>query len=115
MPIDLLQPDEWYILGAIALLVLCTLLTRTTFHLFGHRIPLGDGVRRALRYAPAAALTAIVVPALLPWSAQGFTATIDEKIVAALVAIWIYQRTRNNLAMIVGGMAVFWVIRAIFG
>ncbi len=115
MPTNLLQPDEWYILGAIALLVLCTLITRTTYHLFGHRIPLGDGVRRALRYAPAAALTAIIVPALLPWSAQGFTATIDEKIMAALAAIWIYQRTRNNLAMIVGGMVVFWVMRAIFG
>lgn len=115
MTTDLLQPDEWYILGAIALLVLCTFLTRTSYHLFGHRIPLGEGVRRALRYAPAAALTAIIVPALLPWSTQGFTATIDEKIVAALVAIWIYQRTRNNLAMIVGGMTVFWVLRAIFG
>ena len=115
MPIELLQPDEWYVLGAIALLVVCTFLTRASYHLFGHRIPLGEGVRRALRYAPAAALTTIIVPALLPWSTQGFTATIDEKIVAALVAIWIFKRTRNNLAMIVGGMAVFWVMRAIFG
>jgi branched-subunit amino acid transport protein len=110
-----MQADDWYMFGAIALLGLCTLLTRTTFHLFGHRIPLGDGVRRALRYAPAAALTAIIVPALLPWSAQGFNAVIDEKIVAALVAIWLYQRTRNNLVMIVGGMTVFWIIRAVFG
>ncbi len=78
MPIELLQPDEWYVLGAIALLVVCTFLTRASYHLFGHRIPLGEGVRRALRYAPAAALTAIIVPALLPWSTQGFTATITS-------------------------------------
>lgn len=110
-----MQSDDWYMVGAIALLTICTVLTRTTYHLFGHRIPLGDGVRRALRYAPAAALTAIIVPALLPWSAQGLGAVIDEKIVAALVAIWIFQRTRSNLAMIVGGMVVFWVVRAIFG
>lgn len=110
-----MQSDDWYMVGAIALLTICTVLTRTTYHLFGHRIPLGDGVRRALRYAPAAALTAIIVPALLPWSAQGLGAMIDEKIVAALVAIWIFQRTRSNLAMIVGGMVVFWVVRAIFG
>lgn len=110
-----MQSIDWYIYGAIGLLALCTILTRASYHLFGHRVPLGDGVRRALRYAPAAALTAIIVPALLPWSAEGLGTVIDEKIVAALVAIWLYQRTHDSLIMIIGGMVTFWIARAIFG
>lgn len=60
---------DLYVYGAILLLTLCSVLTRAGFMLFGDYIPLPDGVRRALRYAPAAALTAIVVPDLLPWKA----------------------------------------------
>lgn len=108
--------NDWYLYAAIALLTLCTVLTRTTYHLFGHRIPLSEGVRRALRYAPAAALTGIIVPVLLPWSAPDTMATvIDQKLFAAIVAIWLFQKTRNVLLMIVGGMVAFWVLRAVIG
>jgi branched-subunit amino acid transport protein len=110
-----MQSFDWYTYGAIGLLALCTVLTRASYHLFGHRVPLGDGVRRALRYAPAAALTAIIVPSLLPWSAEGLGTVVDEKIVAALIAVWLYQRTHNNLVMIIGGMTAFWIIRFVFG
>lgn len=110
-----MESFDWYIYGAIGLLALCTFLTRASYHLFGHRVPLGDDVRRALRYAPAAALTAIIVPAVLPWTDQGLGTVLDEKIFAALIAVWLYQRTHNNLIMIIGGMAAFWIIRAIFG
>ena len=53
-----LWPSEIYVYSAILLLALCSVLTRAGFMLFGDYIPLPDGVRRALRYAPAAALTA---------------------------------------------------------
>lgn len=106
--------SDWYLYAAIALLTLCTFLTRASYHLFGHRVPLSDGVRRALRYAPAAALTAIIVPILLPWSAPDSMATvIDQRLFAAIVAIWLFQKTRNVLVMIVGGMVAFWVLRAL--
>ena len=62
-------PAEIYVYSAILLLALCSVLTRAGFMLFGDYIPLPEGVRRALRYAPAAALTAIIVPDLLPWKA----------------------------------------------
>ncbi|UOD51342.1 AzlD domain-containing protein [Orrella daihaiensis] len=108
--------DHWYLYGAIGLLTICTLLTRASYHLFGHRVPLSEGVRRALRYAPAAALTAIIVPILLPWSAPDSMATvIDQRLFAALVAIWLFQKTRNVLVMIVGGMVAFWLLRALIG
>lgn len=108
-----MDQSDWYVYGAIGLLTLCTLLTRASYHLFGHRVPLSEGVRSALRYAPAAALTAIIIPILLPWNPGSMSTVIDERLFAALVAIWLFRKTRNNLVMIVGGMVVFWVLRAV--
>jgi len=106
--------EDWYVYAAIGLLTVCTLLTRASYHLFGQHVPLGEGVRRALRYAPAAALTAILVPSLLPWSPGSGGAVVDEKVLAAVFGIWLFQRTRNNLVMILGGMVAFWLIRFVF-
>lgn len=105
---------DWYVYGAIALLTICTLLTRTTFMLFGHKVPLSEEVRKGLRYAPAAALTAIIVPELLPWNPDAGGAVIDERLLAAVAAIWLFHKTRNSLIMIAGGMVVFWVLRALW-
>jgi branched-subunit amino acid transport protein len=108
--------SDWYLYASIGLLALCTIITRASYHVFGHRLPLSDGVRRALRYAPAAALTAIIVPILLPWSVPDSMATvIDQRLLAAIVAIWLFQKTRNVLIMIIGGMVAFWVFRAVLG
>jgi branched-subunit amino acid transport protein len=104
---------DWYVLTVIGLLALCTVLTRAGYHLFGQHVPLGDGVRRALRYAPAAALTAIIVPILLPWGNGGMTLAIDERLLSAVIAVILFRKTHNNLIMIAGGMVAFWVIRAV--
>lgn len=109
----MMSAHDIYVYGAIGLLALCTLLTRSTFMLFGHRMPLSEEVRRALRYAPAAALTAIIVPELLPWRADSGGAVVDERLIAALMAIWLFHKTHNSLIMIAGGMVVFWVLRAV--
>ncbi|WP_017525815.1 AzlD domain-containing protein [Pusillimonas noertemannii] len=98
-----------YVLGAIALLTLCSLLTRAGYFLFGDHLPLTDPVRRALRYAPVAALTAIIVPDLLPWEA-GASAIFDVKMLAAFVAVLIYWRTRSTIGLMVGGMCAYWAI-----
>jgi branched-subunit amino acid transport protein len=109
-----LSEQDLYIAGAIGLLTLCSIVTRASFNVFGHRIPLSDRVRRALLYAPAAALTAIIVPSLLPWVPGSNAALIDEKLFAAIIAIVLFQRTRSTIIMIVGGMISFWVIQALF-
>jgi len=82
--------------------------------LFGDYIPLPDGVRRALRYAPAAALTAIVVPDLLPWKA-GLGPIFDYKLVAGIVAILVFLRTRSAVLVIVVGMLMLWGLRWLAG
>jgi branched-subunit amino acid transport protein len=106
--------DEYdlYILGVIALLTLCSFLTRSGYFLFGDYLPLTESVRRALRYAPTAALIGIVVPELLPWRAEG-GAVLDVKVLAALVAIFLFWRTRSTVLVIVGGMAALWILRAL--
>jgi branched-subunit amino acid transport protein len=106
-------PFDWYILGVIALLTLCSLLTRAGYFLFGDHFPLKDSVRRALRYAPTAALVGIVTPELLPWH-DGVGYIFDIKALAAVIAVLVYMRTRSSLLVIVAGMAAFWILRAMF-
>ncbi|KDD17207.1 AzlD domain-containing protein [Bordetella bronchiseptica] len=105
---------DLYVYGAILLLTLCSVLTRAGFMLFGDYIPLPDGVRRALRYAPAAALTAIVVPDLLPWKA-GLGPAFDYKLVAGVLAIMAFLRTRSAVLVIVVGMVALWSLRWLAG
>ncbi len=104
--------DSLYILGAIAVLVLCSFLTRTSYFLFGDRMPLSDGVRKALRYAPTAALVAIVIPEVLPWHA-GMLPELDVKLFAAVIAVLLFLRTRSSVLLIAGGMVAFWILNAI--
>jgi branched-subunit amino acid transport protein len=104
--------DNLYVWLAILALGLCTLVTRASFMLLGDRVPLPDGVRRALRYAPAAALVAIIVPELMPWSPV--TGPIfDVRVLAAAVAVGVMIVSRSTVAMIAAGMVALWVLRAV--
>ncbi|HLU80194.1 MAG TPA: AzlD domain-containing protein [Burkholderiaceae bacterium] len=105
-----MSETNWYVLGAIGVLTVCSLLTRAGYMVFGDYLPLPEGLRRALRYAPAAALTGIIVPEVLPWQ-FGTLPTLDVKAVAALVAVALYWKTRNGLLVIVGGMVAYWLLR----
>jgi len=107
-------PSEIYVYSAILLLALCSVLTRAGYMLFGDYLPLPDGVRRALRYAPAAALTAIIVPDLLPWKA-GAGPAFDYRLVAATIGVVVFLRTRSAVLVIVAGMAVLWLLRWLAG
>src|SRR5690606_9119892 len=103
-----------YILAVIAALLLCSFLTRVGFFLCGHHVPLSEGGRRALRYAPAAALAAIIVPGMLPLASNGTMTIAADQLLAALVGIVVCLRTRNAILVIVAGMVVFWGLRLIF-
>ncbi|MCC2594958.1 AzlD domain-containing protein [Pusillimonas sp. MFBS29] len=104
---------DWYVLGAIGLLTVCSFLTRAGYFLFGDHIPLTDSVRSALRYAPTAALVGIVVPELSPWTESG--PVIDIRLMAAIIAILVFWRTRSTVMVIVGGMIAYWVLKGLAG
>ncbi|AZY51002.1 AzlD domain-containing protein [Bordetella avium] len=101
---------EIYVYSAILLLTLCSVLTRAGFMVFGDYLPLPDSVRRALRYAPVAALTAIVVPDFLPWK-ESLGPVFDYKLVAGLFGIIVFLRTRSAVLVIVSGMLALWGLR----
>jgi branched-subunit amino acid transport protein len=69
---------------------------------------------RALRYAPLAALVALLAPDTLQpiLHAPGFSMAgfVDPKVLSALAVIVVSRLTRNALAALVAGVAVFWVL-----
>jgi branched-subunit amino acid transport protein len=104
--------DTQYVYIAILLLALCVVICRTSYLVFGHYFPLPPKLRSALRYAPLAALVAIVVPDVLPWTPQGGP-QFTLKFLAAGVSVLVFVATRNGLLVILSGMLALWSLRGI--
>lgn len=92
-----------------AALSLTTLLTRGSFIVIGEKGRLPPVVQRALRYAPAAALAALVVPDLL--LDHGQFQPFNPKLVAGAVIVAIGLRTRNPWLPFILGMGVLIALR----
>ncbi|WP_019141784.1 AzlD domain-containing protein [Noviherbaspirillum massiliense] len=103
--------DTWL---TIALMTVATILTRSSFFFTGNAVKLPPRLQHALRYAPAAAMAAIVVPDLvLDGSALSLSWT-NPKLVAGIGAAAFFLLTRHLLGTIVTGMALFTVLRLIW-
>ncbi|SAL51996.1 AzlD domain-containing protein [Caballeronia humi] len=96
---------------AIAGMGLVTLITRALFLIGGERMILPDRVQRALRYAPAAALAAVVVPDLVE-TPHGISIGLGNHALYALLAglAW-YLWRRSMLGTIIVGMLIFTALR----
>ena len=68
---------------------------------------------RALRFVPAAVLTAVVIPLLFYANGALDFSLGNERLLAGLVAALIAWRTRNVLFTLGGGMAALWTLQAI--
>jgi branched-subunit amino acid transport protein len=104
--------DAAYLYSAILLLALCVVLCRTGYLVFGRYFPLPPKLRSALRYAPLAALVAIIVPDVLPWSAQTGP-QFDLRVLAVGVSVLVFLATRNGLLVILSGMFALWSLRGL--
>lgn len=103
--------DSLYMLVAIAGLTMVTVLTRASFFMLPGSVELPVRVERALKYAPACALAAIVAPGVLT---DGTSITVgwgNHEMWAVLAAVAVGVRVRNMLVMIAVGMVVFTVLR----
>ncbi|KQR89756.1 branched-chain amino acid transporter [Burkholderia sp. Leaf177] len=98
---------------AIAGMALITGLTRALFLIGGERMILPDRVQRALRYAPAAALVAVVVPDLLSTQNGLSIAFSNHALYASLCGLAWFLWRRSMLGTIVVGMTVFTLLRLI--
>ncbi len=89
---------------AFGLLCATTLITRGSFIMAGDKGRLPAVLRRALRYAPAAALAALVAPDLL--LVQDGIQPFNPKLLAGIVVALVALRTRKPWLPFVLGMAV---------
>ena len=107
--------DVWIV---IVLLALSTLVTRCGIVLIGHRVAIPKRVQEMLRFAPACALTSIVVPDLV-LGPDGNVALhlANPRLVAGVLALGFYLLRRNLLQSILFGMLAFTLLRVfhIFG
>jgi branched-subunit amino acid transport protein len=92
-------------------------LTRGFFLLLGARVEIPEGVQRALRYAPAGALVAIVMPEMLVMKeAAGVYEwqMSNPQTWGGVAAIITFFFARSMILTIVFGMMVFSAVRVFY-
>ncbi|WP_114809195.1 AzlD domain-containing protein [Paraburkholderia kururiensis] len=101
----------WWVIAGMTVV---TAVTRALFLLGGERTVLPERAQRALRYAPAAALAAVVLPDVLETS-EGLSFALSNHEFYATVAglAWFLWR-RSMLGTIVTGMLAFTALRLLF-
>ena len=100
---------------AIMGLALITLLTRAFFLLPERELPLPDWLQQGLRYAPLAALMAVVAPEVVLTQGQLIETWQDARLPAVAVASAYYFWRRGILGTIVSGTAVLLTLKLGFG
>ena len=100
--------DVWL---TILMLTVATVVTRSSFFLLGDVVKLPPKVQHALRYAPAAALAAIVIPDLVLSGSAVDVMWANPKLLAGIGATLFFVKTRHLLGTIVAGMVLYTVLR----
>lgn len=98
---------SWDVLLSIFGLAVVTLVTRSMFFISDRPWTLPGWAQRGLRYAPVAALAAVVAPEVLMTQGAFITTWKDARLFAAATgAAWYFWRG-GVLGTIVSGMAVY--------
>jgi branched-subunit amino acid transport protein len=100
---------------AIVGLALLTVLTRAFFLLPDRDLPLPGWLQQGLRYAPLAALVAVVAPEVVLTQGQLIGTWQDARLPAVAVASAYYFWRRGILGTIVSGTAVLLALKLGFG
>ncbi len=100
--------EIWLTIGGLALL---TFITRNAFLMLGQRVALPERLQHALRYAPACALVALIVPEVVLQSGTLALQVSNPKLVAAVVTVAVMVATRRAFAGIALGMLAYTLIR----
>ena len=95
------------------LIGLATTLPRASFIVLGSRVALPPVLQRALRYAPAAALAAIVAPDVLVVGGQ--VEIVNPKLAAAGVAVTAASLWRTPWLPFIAGMGALHAVRNLSG
>lgn len=99
----------WTVIVVVGIL---NYLSRLSFIAFFARRSMPPLLARALRFVPAAMLTALIVPMIATPSLGQADETLP-RVVAALVAAGVALASRNGMATIVAGMVALWALKAL--
>ncbi len=92
-----------------------TFILRYLFiYLFG-KIEMPNWLRRVLRFVPAAALAALVFPALTHPTGHLDFSLNNFRLLAGLSGAIVAWKTRNVLLTILVGLMLLWILNAAFG
>ena len=103
-------PTLWLTIAGVAGV---TFALRISFIVLLGRIEIPPFLERALRFVPAAVLTAVVIPLLFYANGSLELSLGNERLVAGVAAALICWRTRSVPLTLVGGMATLWTLQAI--
>jgi branched-subunit amino acid transport protein len=100
----------WLIIIAIGVI---TYATRLSFILVFGGMEMPRNVSRALRFVPAAVLSAIIFPELLIREGSLYLSAGNERLLAGLLAFLVAWFTKNTLLTILAGMAVLFILQSL--
>ena len=98
------------VIATVGLAVL-TVATRGFFFLTEREIPIPGWLRQGLRYAPLAALAAVVLPEIVLTQGQLIGTWQDARVFSAVAAAGYFWWRRDILGTILVGMAVLLPLR----
>ncbi|MFN2223793.1 MAG: AzlD domain-containing protein [Candidatus Promineifilaceae bacterium] len=108
--------SDWIIILGMGLI---THSQRLSMIITSGRLTISEPLRRALRFAPPAVLSAIILPEMLQPGGQLDFSLGNERLLAGLVAILIAWRTKNMVLTVAIGMVTLWILQfinqALFG
>jgi branched-subunit amino acid transport protein len=104
-----------YAVVAILGLGVITVVTRAFFMIPERELPLPGWLKQGLRYAPLAALAAVVAPEIVMTKGELIDTWKDARLFGAAAATAYYFWRRSILGTILSGTAVLLVLRLGFG
>lgn len=103
--------SAWMTVAAIAGLTVVSIVTRGFFLIPDREVPIPAWLREALRYAPLAALVAVLLPELAMTGDHLIATWKDARIYATATGILVFVTTRSLLGTILAGTAVLLALR----
>jgi len=107
--------SPWMNIVAIAGLTVVSVVTRGFFMIPDREVPIPPWLREALRYAPLAALVAVILPEIAMTGDHLIDTWKDARIYATVVGILVFVTTRSLLGTILAGTAVLLALRLSIG
>ena len=105
----------WMTIAAIAGLTVVSVVTRGFFMIPDREVPIPAWLREALRYAPLAALVAVLVPEIAMTGDHLIDTWKDARIYATATGILVFCTTRSLLGTILAGTATLLALRLTLG